>query len=321
MTRADMPDAAFYCVANARHFLGAVALLNSLRLAGHAEPLFVLDAGLERAQRELLAPHATIVPAPGDRPPTLVKWAAPLAHPARVMVLIDADIVVTRSLAPVLEAAREHVVAFVDAVPDRFHPAWGEAFGLGRPRRELYLNAGLIALPHGLGTEVLELVKAAQGMLDVAATRLGGGRPGDPFFFPDQNVWNGVLRTRVPESRIVRIDYRLAPHAPFRGLALVDEKTLECRYADGVQPFLLHHISAKPWLRRLRPNPYSRLLPRLLLADDVALSVPPDLVPLRFRHGTRAWIERRRSDVLALVWSQRGRLGIRRRLAARRAAA
>ena len=30
-----MTDAAFYCVADERYFLGAVAMINSLRLVGH----------------------------------------------------------------------------------------------------------------------------------------------------------------------------------------------------------------------------------------------------------------------------------------------
>src|SRR5215207_7961449 len=58
-----MPDGAervrcaFYTVANARHFIGVVALLNSLRLAGHTEPIRLMDAGLTDEQRTLLANH------------------------------------------------------------------------------------------------------------------------------------------------------------------------------------------------------------------------------------------------------------------------
>ena len=40
------PRAAFYCVADERYFLGAVGMLNSLRLLGHAEPIYVLDCGV-----------------------------------------------------------------------------------------------------------------------------------------------------------------------------------------------------------------------------------------------------------------------------------
>ena len=49
--------AAFYCVADERYFLGAVGLVNSLRLVGHDEPIYLLDCGLTDDQRELLEPE------------------------------------------------------------------------------------------------------------------------------------------------------------------------------------------------------------------------------------------------------------------------
>ncbi len=54
---------AFYCVADDRYFLGAVGLINSLRLQGHAEPIYLLDCGLDPRQRELLAAHVEVVDA------------------------------------------------------------------------------------------------------------------------------------------------------------------------------------------------------------------------------------------------------------------
>ena len=90
----DHPKAAFYCVADERYFLGAVGLVNSLRLVGHDEPVFVLDCGLTASQRELLSGSATVVEAPEDAAPWLAKTVAPIRHPARAMVLIDADMIV-----------------------------------------------------------------------------------------------------------------------------------------------------------------------------------------------------------------------------------
>ncbi len=63
------PQAAFYCVCDSRYFLGAVGMLNSLRLLGHDEPVFVLDCGLTEGERRRLAGHATVVAAPDDSPP------------------------------------------------------------------------------------------------------------------------------------------------------------------------------------------------------------------------------------------------------------
>jgi hypothetical protein len=91
-----MSGAAFYCVADERYFLGLVGMLNSLRLLGQREPVYVLDAGLTRDQRELLVPHATVVAGDGAAAPWLAKTLAPMRHPAEVMVLIDADMIVTR---------------------------------------------------------------------------------------------------------------------------------------------------------------------------------------------------------------------------------
>ncbi len=58
--------AAFYCVSSAEYFLGAVAMINSLRLNGHREPIYLLDAGLSDDQRALLAAEVTIVKAPEE---------------------------------------------------------------------------------------------------------------------------------------------------------------------------------------------------------------------------------------------------------------
>ena len=91
MTR---PPAAFYCVADERYFLGAVAMINSLRLNGHREPIYLLDCGLSDEQRELLDAEVTFVEAPSETPPYLLKTVAPLAHPAEIIVLIDVDMIV-----------------------------------------------------------------------------------------------------------------------------------------------------------------------------------------------------------------------------------
>ncbi len=74
-------SAAFYCVADSGYFLGAVGMLNSLRLLGHREEVFILDCGLTADQRALLDPHATLVPGPVDVAPCLLKTIAPLQPP------------------------------------------------------------------------------------------------------------------------------------------------------------------------------------------------------------------------------------------------
>src|SRR6266511_52133 len=142
----EVPPAAFYCVADESYFLGAVGLINSLRLAGHDEPIFLLACGLETARRELLEPHVTLVDPPRDAPPWLLKTVAPRLHPAETMVLVDTDMIVTRSLAPLVElAAGGRAVAFENNI-DRFVPEWGALLDLGPVRRQPYVSSALVAI-------------------------------------------------------------------------------------------------------------------------------------------------------------------------------
>ena len=62
-------DTSFYCVADQRYFPGAVALVNSIRLVGHREPIVLLDCGLTPAQRRLLEPEVELVTRPPGTPP------------------------------------------------------------------------------------------------------------------------------------------------------------------------------------------------------------------------------------------------------------
>jgi hypothetical protein len=313
-------SAAFYAASDARHFLGAVALVNSLRLVGHAEPIFLLDCGLEPPQRALLEREATLLEPPARLAPTLLKYAAALTRPAPVMVVCDADVVATRSLAPLIRSAGDgRVVAFADALPARFDARWGQLLGLSGLRRQTYVNGGLFVVAGERGRRVLERVSEHGPGLDPARSWIGDGVPTDPFFFLDQDVLNAVLAAEARADGVEILEHRLAPHPPFPGLRLRDEVALRCEYEDGASPFLLHHVSRKPWLANIRSNVYSRLLPRLWLAADVSLRLGPGDVPLRFRPGRVGAVDRVRANVAAdLRMKTRGRLGIRRRLAQRR---
>jgi hypothetical protein len=305
-------DAAFYCVADARYFLGAVGMINSLRLAGQAEPVFVLDCGLEPAQRRMLEPHATLVPAPGDAPPYLAKTVAPLAHPAEVMVLIDADMVVTRPLTELIErAAPGAVVAFANDT-DRFVPDWGELLDLGTARRGTYVSSGLVMFGGSFGAELLRLLDDRQRRVDFGLTFYGEDRPDYPFRYPEQDVLNAILATRPRNGRVVALDHRLMATPPFRALRPLGADSLRCAYADGVEPYLLHQYARKPWLEPMDAGIYGRLLARLLLRPDVPVSVPRGDLPLRMREGFLAELARRRIEAQAWIgWRLRERLPAR----------
>jgi hypothetical protein len=303
------PPAAFYCVSSREYFPGAVALLNSLRLLGHREPLFVLDCGLDPVQAELFAPHATLVPAPSGVEPTLFKGLAPLAHPAGVMVLLDADMIVTRPLSDLMERAAEGRIVAFKTGRDRFFAEWGPLLGLGPIRRQRYLSSGFLCAGHGVGTEVLRLVTDLQARIDPDVLWWGRGRPGEPFCFGDQDVLNAVLSSRVQPDRIIALENRLLSELPFEGLRVIDAPRLRCAYPDGVEPYLVHHILYKPWLDAVYYTAYARLLTRLLFGPDIPLRLDRHYVPLRLRTGLGAWVARKATNARERVrWSIRDRL-------------
>jgi hypothetical protein len=292
--------AAFYCVSDDRFFLGAVGMINSLRLVGHREPIFLLDCGLTSDQRKLLATEVTVLPGPGDVPPYLLKTIAPLRHPSDVMVLIDADMIVVRSLANLIEQASVGGVVAFQNDRDRFVPGWGELLDLGVPSRAPYVSSGLVFLGGSLGRGVIDLMDDRQDRIDFELTYYGKRDPDYPFLYPEQDVINAILSTREEPARIARLDHRLAATPPYRGLRLLDRGTLRSAYSDGTQPYVLHQFVRKPWLEPMYHGIYPQLLARLLLAEDVAIRVPEGDVPLRMRGGARARAQRWIVNVLDL---------------------
>jgi len=289
--------AAFYCVADDGYFPGAVGLVNSLRVVGHDEPIYLLDCGLTPDQRDRLAGEATIVEGPAGAPPWLLKTIAPLRHPAEVMVLIDADMVATRSLEPLIRsAATGRVIAFRNDT-ERFVPEWGETLDLGPIRREPYVSSGLVLLGGAPGREVLELLDDRQRRVDIERGFYGDRDTGYPFVYPEQDVLNAILDTRTDESIVDRLPNRLAAVPPYTKLWVRDEATLRTAYRDGTEPYVLHQFVRKPWLEPMHHSVYSRLLARLLLGDDVAVRVREQDVPRRMRSGPRARAERFVVDV------------------------
>jgi hypothetical protein len=285
------PTAAFYCVADDRYFLGAVGLINSLRVVGHAEPVFVLDVGLAAPQRELLAGEATVVEAPADVAPWLAKTVAPMRNPADAMVLIDADMIATRPLTPLIERAAEGRIVAFENESDRFREEWGELLDLGPLRRERYVSSGLFVLGGEEGAKVLELLDDRQRRVDVEAGLYGRDDPGYAFRYPEQDVLNAVLCSR-PERRAERLAAGLARTPPYTGLSVRDSATLRCASRDGTEPYVIHQFVRKPWLERMHHSVYSQLLARLLVGDDLAIRVPQAEVPHRFRRGIGPSLER-----------------------------
>jgi hypothetical protein len=156
-------------------------------------------------------------------------------------------------------------------------------------RRQPYVSSGLVVVGSELGTEVLALMDSLQDRVDFDQTFWRRNVPDYPFLYGDQDVLNAILASeQIPAERTVALEHRLAPTPPFGRLRVADERTLRCRYPDGVEPYVLHNFFRKPWLVHRPSSIYSRRLTRALLADDVELRVPRELVPLRMRTGPLA---------------------------------
>lgn len=57
-------DVSFYTTTDEHFFLGTVGMLNSLRLMGHEQQVFVLDCGLSGRQRDLLGSECELIALP-----------------------------------------------------------------------------------------------------------------------------------------------------------------------------------------------------------------------------------------------------------------
>jgi len=300
--------AAFYCVADARYFLGAVGMINSLRLIGHHEPVFVLDCGLSEEQRRLLAAEATIVGFETDSAPHVLKAIAPVRHPADTMVLIDTDMIVTRALTPLIDQAADGRVVAGSAEMDRFVPEWSELLDLGPLRPLPYVSTGLVVAGGKLGRELVELVDARRDAVDFELTFWRRNVAEYPLVHADQDLINAALCARAADDELIVFEPRLSASPPFSGLRLLDADRLRCAYDDGAEPYVVHHWLAKPWIEETYDGLYSQLLRRLLTGPDVAIRLDDADVPLRFRNGPRAYAERKRINARErLRWRLRDR--------------
>ncbi|MFN8024873.1 MAG: hypothetical protein U0W40_00520 [Acidimicrobiia bacterium] len=125
-----------YCTVAGALLPGLVALVNSLRLTGHHEPVHVLDLGLTGAQRATLARECTFADPPDGPPrhPWLFEPCACAGVDAEVVVYVDADVIVVRPLDDLVALAADGgVVAFPDEQEDRWFAEWDAVFELLGP--------------------------------------------------------------------------------------------------------------------------------------------------------------------------------------------
>jgi hypothetical protein len=282
--------ARFYTLADSGFFVGAVALLNSLRLTGHDHELVVLDCGLKPEQRAALEEGGATLLDSVDRGRSayfLKPYPATLDLDG-VVVIIDSDMVVTASLDAILaRAADGDVCVFPDHPTDlsRWFEEWHELFQLRAPLRHgTYMNAGFLAVSAERWASLLQRWRDLCERLPSQMSELG--HP-SALAQRDQDALNALLMSEVPPDVLhVLPSYELN----LRRIKVVDSESLLCVANGEKQPILHLALSPKVWQpggwRRVGMNmAYVRLLPRLLFGSDVPVRLEPEDVPFWLRPG------------------------------------
>jgi hypothetical protein len=291
----------FCAIVDSVYFVGAVALVNSLRLTGHTGEIAFLDVGLDEGQRAFLGKEATVHDGP-IASGWLSVFAKPmlgLLNPDRVVVLLDNDLMITGSLEPLVRAAEDGAIAVIkDTDPTRWFAEWEQLFSLQQPlRRGFYANGSCIALSTGRWRGFLE--RWYELGESIAAAR--ASRPfllrqqeavSDPVGFNEQDTLNALLMSEVPESALRYWAHSLTPNWDERhDVRVTDSRELLCE-ARG-QACLFLHCSGQPkpwqargWLRS-RFRAFNCLLTCVLAERGAPLPLPPEQIPPWLRPGIR----------------------------------
>lgn len=264
----------------------------------------MLDLGLDPRQRERLSVTAEVIAPPGELgdTPLLSKPFPALLEPDGVAVVIDSDMIVTRSLDTVVERAEAGAICAIADIPDqrdRWFAEWQGLLDLPvPPRRQPYVNAGFVALSTDRWPDLLGHWLAGCRRLLGSDTMARGGGYEQPFWAADQDVLNALLMSAVPAGALEVLPEHAGPSPRLLSdVEILDPERLDCRLA-GDRPYLLHYWgSPKPWetnaWTRVARDAYVRLLPRVLLGDDVAIPVAPNELPPWLRRGRHAELQRR----------------------------
>jgi hypothetical protein len=288
-----MADVRFFTMSDADNFLGLVAMVQSLRLHGHYEPVTVLDLGLSPVQRDALTTRnaeAVQLQQTEGRHPFLCGAFPFLLKPQGTVVCIDADVIVTRPLDAVFEAAtRGMVCAAPDYLANRWFRDWESLFDLSQPlRRQVYVNTGLLAFSTTHFPDLLE--RWWEGCVRLLDYDLPLPQR-HPVSFPDQDALNALLMSDIARDRLWLFPERSAVQGKIRlpHATVVDRRRLECRY-EGTPTALLHSTGLpKPWQpaarRELRRTAYLVCLRELLTTPGTLRAPMQAQVPVWLRPG------------------------------------
>ncbi len=283
-------DASYYTVSDHGAFIGTVALLNSLRVTGHAGKLHVLDIGLTAGERRFLERAATVVSLPTESAPHpwLLKPYPHLLEPSGTVVLVDSDIIVTRSLGDLIALSEEGKICVYPDPPatrDRWFSEWRDALSLRAPLRPAtYVNAGFVLFSVDRWPELLSRWWETCERLPAGQVSSWG-----PFYAGEQDALNALLMSEVPRAAVALLP---ADEATLGSDVRVDDPRTLRSSRDGRPITILHYGGRpKPWhpsgWTRLTGRAYIDLIPRLLFMNDVPLQLEPGDVPPWLRPGFR----------------------------------
>jgi len=293
--RRDLTDeVSFYTITDERFFVGTVGMLNSLRLMGHEQRVVVLDCGLSERQRDLLGSECELVTLPEARAtnPTLFKPYANLLRPRGLVVVLDSDLIITRPLDAVLEAASNgHICACADPESGRWFAEWEQLFGLPRaPRHQRYVSSGFVAFSVEYWPDLLPRWWDFCQRIRSYPTIFHGASD-SPTAQADQDALNAILMSEWPEETLAMQPQEVQPSMKQLRwhVRLLDIDTLSCSL-HGWPVTLVHPPDkTKPferqWWTDQGRSPYPALLRRLLVGQDVRVRVARDDVPIWIRPG------------------------------------
>jgi hypothetical protein len=299
-----------FTMADERFYLGLVALLNSLHLTGHADlPVVVLDGGLTPNQRSAIERFAALVPPPpGARMGTaLAKAEVASLEPSGVVLVIDADCIVTGSLREVVRRATAGQICAVrdDSGPgfERRFPEWEGLFELHAAVRDVgtYVNCGFLCLSTDHWPDVLP--RWAELTRRLPPGRYVRGSTANPIRNADQDVFNAILMSEVPERALHVLPVGTMAYSQWRHARASDVGSL-C-VSVGVVPSTVVHFSLapKPWApggwKRVGREPLLPLLGRCLVGDGLLLEPERLSVPWWLRSQGKA------ADCLRMVLAAR----------------
>lgn len=281
------PSVTYFTICNSAYFPGLVGLINSLRLTGHHDPIIVANCGLNEEQCEILRPHCQVFDLPKDRVinPQQYKPFAHLLDPKGIVVIIDCDMIITKSLADVIKAAADGgICAFPDPEADRWYAEWQAIFALKQePRHQTYACTALIAFSTSRWPDLLEKWWVACERIFTHPTNQEGAT--GPTSQSDQDAFNALMMSDYPPETLVLLPkHGMVFTWEFGSVHVVDPGTLKCTFR-GLEPSILHAcLGWKPWqLLGVQRRIYQNLLRRLATSPDVEMKVPPALLPVWMR--------------------------------------